>query len=238
MRLQRSAVWAVAVVVSTMLYGCAQILMPVGAGFGAGRISTGPQLPDTDPERFIYRIDDHRFLTAQADSTCQDSRIFYYDTRLGIRTLAAGNYGGGSRAFFQGYYAIDSDQYIAIPALGFSDYSGDLFYIRYSTDGGRTFKTFRAGGDEENTSVIVKGHLLYVTSYWKRPDSRMMHVYDLTKDPQLDESKDPHGNFERYVPRVDVSRTVSFDTTSPSGQTKWVCGDPIKPQMSDSTQVH
>src|ERR1700731_2125797 len=42
----------------------------------------------TYPEHFAYRIDDHRYITIKGNSNCE-GRIYYYDTRLGIRTSVA-----------------------------------------------------------------------------------------------------------------------------------------------------
>lgn len=90
------------------------------------------------PERFVYRIDDHRHITIKGNRNCE-GLIYYYDTRLGVRTAVTTTGLTLGRGAFAGYYAADSE-YVVIPAIRFSNYSGSLLYIYYSRDGGKNIQ--------------------------------------------------------------------------------------------------
>ncbi|MGA7817021.1 T6SS immunity protein Tli3 family protein, partial [Caballeronia sp.] len=114
-----------------MLAGC-RALIPPGASAGMNGTPIHVKSGDNYPEHFVYRIDDHRYITIKGNDGCEGT-IYYYDTRLDVRTAVAATgltLGAGA---FSGYYAIDSD-YVAIPAIVFSQTSGERLYIYYSTD--------------------------------------------------------------------------------------------------------
>ncbi|WP_157638589.1 hypothetical protein [Burkholderia ubonensis] len=127
----------------TLLTACTALIPP---GIPSGM--TNPAARGTPissyPERLVYRIDDHRYITIQGNRNCV-GMIWYYDKRLGVRTdVAATGLTLGAGAF-GGYYAINSE-YVVIPVIEFSQRSGSIMYIYYSRDGGRNFKSFLWGG--------------------------------------------------------------------------------------------
>jgi hypothetical protein len=178
------------------------------------------------PEHFVYRIDDHRYITIQGNDHC-DGMIYYHDTRLGIRTEVATTgltLGGGT---FDGYYAINSD-YIAIPALKFSQMSGVMLYIYYSHDGGRTFNRVLVGAEGGTSDVIIlDGKTLYFASVDEEASSsvRWAYVYDVSRDIDTRE-----GQQEAIGPddgRYIDAHLVPLKVNSPSGVTRWTCGPPM-----------
>ncbi|WP_157259188.1 hypothetical protein [Burkholderia ubonensis] len=208
----------------TLLTACTALIPP---GIPSGM--TNPAARGTPissyPERLVYRIDDHRYITIQGNRNCV-GMIWYYDTRLGVRTaVAATGLTLGSGAF-GGYYAINSE-YVVIPAIEFSQMSGSLMYIYYSHDGGRTFKSFLWGvyvsgkySGIENV-VVLDGKSLYITRKDRRPpnDVYTARFYDVSQDVAVDESQyalPPNGRFIEY-------RRVPFTLKSPSGLTTWTC---------------
>ena len=178
----------------------------------------------TYPEHFAYRIDDHRYITIKGNSNCE-GRIYYYDTRLGIRTSVATTGFSLGNGAFNGYYAIDSD-YIAIPALEFSEISGGLLYIYYSRDQGRTFKYFLASGDGGRGAIVIaKGDALYVAQRSSVQEAGLVwaKAYDVSHQIAIDafhNAVKPNGQF------IDP-RSVPLKIQSPSLSTRWTCGPPI-----------
>ncbi|WP_157379317.1 hypothetical protein [Burkholderia ubonensis] len=128
---------------SLVLLTACSLLIPPGIPSGMTNPAARGTPISSYPERLVYRIDDHRYITIQGNRNCV-GMIWYYDTHLGVRTaVAATGLTLGSGAF-GGYYAINSE-YVVIPAIEFSQMSGSLMYIYYSHDGGRTFKSFLWG---------------------------------------------------------------------------------------------
>ena len=208
----------------TLLTACTS-LIPPGIPSGMANPAARGTPISSYPERLVYRIDDHRYITIQGTRNCV-GRIWYYDTRLGVRTAVAATgltLGAGA---FGGYHAVNSE-YVAVPAIGFSQISGPLLYIYYSHDGGRTFKSFIWGAyiSGVNSSiqnvVILDGKSLYVTRKDRQPpgDVYPARLYDVSQDIALDDSQEalpPNGQYIEY-------RQVPFPLKSPSGLTTWTC---------------
>ncbi|WP_157660322.1 T6SS immunity protein Tli3 family protein [Burkholderia ubonensis] len=203
----------------TLLTACTALIPP---GIPSGMTNPAARGTPTSayPERLVYRIDDHRYITIQGNRSC-DGVIWYYDTRLGVRTAVAATgltLGGGE---FDGYYAINSE-YVVIPTIVFSQMSGPLLYIYYSHDGGRTFKSFLwgvniSGGD----FIILNGKYLYVGRMDENPPKKayLTHLYDVSRDIAVGEDRRV---VESADHRIDP-RLVPLSMKSPSGLTKWIC---------------
>ncbi|WP_157650404.1 hypothetical protein [Burkholderia ubonensis] len=205
---------------SLVLLTACSLLIPPGIPSGMTNPAARGTPTSAYPERLVYRIDDHRYITIQGNRSC-DGVIWYYDTRLGVRTAVAATgltLGGGE---FDGYYAINSE-YVVIPAIVFSQMSGPLLYIYYSRDGGRTFKSFLwgvniSGGD----FIILNGKSLYVGRVDENPPKKayLAHLYDVSLDIAV-------GDDRRVVEPTDHRidpRLVPLSMKSPSGLTKWIC---------------
>ncbi len=208
-----------------LLTACS-LLIPPGIPSGMANPSVRSSRSEDYPEHFVYRIDDHRYITIQGNDHC-DGMIYYNDTRLGIRTEVSTTgitLGGGT---FDGYYAINSE-YVAIPALIFSQVRGVLLYIYYSHDGGRTFNRVLVGAEGGTTDVLIlDGKTLYFASVDDEASSslRWAYVYDVSRDIATQE-----GQQEAIGPDdgdyVDT-RLVSLKLKSPSGVSRWTCGPPM-----------
>jgi hypothetical protein len=223
----KSKIYCIGVVAFGLLIlaGCAGLIPPEAA---AGMNGTPTRVKSTSdyPEHFVYRIDDHRYITIKGNSGCEGV-IYYYDTRLGIRTAVAATGLTLGVGTFGGYYAIDSD-YLAIPATVFSQTSGEFIYIYYSRDGGKTFDSFWAGADvsgryshEENV-IIVKDNLLYLARNNRDAPGNlyMATLYDVSRQIVVNESR--HAVLPDGRP-IDPG-LVPFSVKSPSGSSKWNCG--------------
>ncbi|MGA7817020.1 T6SS immunity protein Tli3 family protein [Caballeronia sp.] len=119
--------------------GCSG-LIPAGTAVEMNGTPTDVKNIQDYPENLAYRIDDHRYITIKGNDG-REGTIYYYDTRLGVRTAVAATgltLGDGA---FGGYYAVDSE-YVAIPAIVFFQTNGPLLYVHYSNNGGRTFNEF------------------------------------------------------------------------------------------------
>ncbi len=215
---------AVSTLSLAMLTACTS-LIPPGIPSGMANPAVRGTPISSYPERFVYRIDDHRYITIQGTRNCE-GRIWYYDTRLGVRTAVAATgltLGDGA---FGGYHAVNSE-YVAIPAIGFSQISGPLLYIYYSHDGGRTFKSFLwgayisgANSDTDNV-VILDGKSLYITrkDHYSPSEDYSARLYDVSQDIAVDQFRyalPPNGQYVAY-------RQVPFTLKSPSGLTTWTC---------------
>ncbi|WP_157376016.1 hypothetical protein [Burkholderia ubonensis] len=220
--MNRYLLWVVSALSLGLLTACS-LLIPPGIPSGMTNPAARGTPISNYPERLVYRIDDHRYITIQGNRSCV-GMIWYYDTRLGVRTdVAATGLTLGSGAF-HGYYAINSE-YVVIPAIEFSQMSGPLLYIYYSRDGGRTFKSFLWGGDSADDNVVVlNGEDLYVGRRSGAPKGMrgalyLAYRYDLSRDISV-------GDDQRVVnfkeARIDP-RQVPLSTRSPSGVTGWTC---------------
>jgi hypothetical protein len=173
-----------------------------------------------DSEHLVYKIDNHRYITIKGNDACE-GRIYYYDKKIGIKTSVAST---GLDGFFTGYYANDSAN-IVIPAIQFSEISGDNLYIYYSTDRGRTFNYFWASiYGLENQIIIAKGELLYIAQ--KSTSEKTLiwaHSYDLSKEIRVDKFRHVSPNQENTI----KPSSVPLETVSPSKLTRWTCGEPV-----------
>ncbi|WP_124515788.1 T6SS immunity protein Tli3 family protein [Burkholderia ubonensis] len=217
---------------SLVLLTACSLLIPPGIPSGMTNPAARGTPTSAYPERLVYRIDDHRYITIQGNRSC-DGVIWYYDTRLGIRTAVAATgltLGGGE---FGGYYAINSE-YVVIPAIVFSQMRGSFIYIYYSHDGGRTFKSFLwemyVSGKYSSIEnvVVLDGKSLYLTRRDRRPpnDVYTARLYDVSQDVAVDEFRDvlpPNGRLIEY-------QQVPFALKSPSGLTTWTCPAAINGQ--------
>ncbi|WP_155122924.1 hypothetical protein [Burkholderia ubonensis] len=205
---------------SLVLLTACSLLIPPGIPSGMTNPAARGTPTAAYPERLVYRIDDHRYITIQGNRSC-DGVIWYYDTRLGVRTAVAATgltLGGGE---FDGYYAINSE-YVVIPAIVFSQMSGPLLYIYYSHDGGRTFKSFLwgvnvSGGD----FIILDGKSLYIGRMNENTpkNSYLARLYDVSRDIAIgDDRRAVKSDGQRIDPRL-----VPLSIKSPSGLTKWIC---------------
>jgi len=227
----------------SILAGCAGLIPPEAA---AGMNGTPTRVKSTNdyPEHFAYRIDDHRYITIKGNSNCEGT-IYYYDTRLGIRTAVAATgltLGDGA---FSGYYAVDSD-YVVIPAIVFSQISGVKLYIYYSQDNGRSFSSFLRGGyamDEEG--ILLQGNKLYSINL-RRKDSDISPIAGYVDRKNLPPVAYEKQDIERatlfYVDREiktdpyqpgNVGQPIEIGQIppgihSPSGMVKWTCGNTIE----------
>ncbi|WP_198293983.1 hypothetical protein [Burkholderia ubonensis] len=206
----------------TLLTACT-VLIPPGIPSGMTNPAARGTPISSYPERLVYRIDDHRYITIQGNRNCV-GMIWYYDTRLGVRTdVAATGLTLGSGAF-HGYYAINSE-YVVIPAIVFSQMSGPLLYIYYSRDGGRTFNSFLWGGDSADKNVVVlNGRDLYVGRRSGAPKGMrgalyLAYRYDLSRDISVGDDRLVVNSEEA---RIDP-RQVPLSIRSPSGVTEWTC---------------
>src|ERR1700722_4635507 len=86
LEMKRCYAWPLALSI-VALTGCSA-LMPPGASAGMNGTPTHVKNITDYPEHFVYRIDDHRYITIKGNSGCEGV-IYYYDTRLGIRTAVA-----------------------------------------------------------------------------------------------------------------------------------------------------
>ncbi|WP_175948454.1 T6SS immunity protein Tli3 family protein [Burkholderia pyrrocinia] len=214
-----------------LLTACASLILP---GIPSGMADPAARGTPTSayPEHFAYRIDDHRYITIQGNRNCE-GQIWYYDTRLGVRTAVAATgltLGDGA---FGGYYAINSE-YVAIPAIVFSQTSGVFLYIYYSYDGGRTFKSFWAGADvsgryshEENV-IVLNGKFLYIARKSREApvDVYLSRLYDVSHDIPVGDDQHAIKPEGQWVDPHLVPLTIK----SPSGSTKWSCGPATDPQ--------
>ncbi|WP_420913166.1 T6SS immunity protein Tli3 family protein, partial [Burkholderia ubonensis] len=152
--------------------------------------------------------------------------IWYYDSRLGVRTAVAATgltLGGGE---FGGYYAINSE-YVVIPAIVFSQMRGSRLHIYYSHDGGRNFKSFLWGGyfsgrySREENVIILNGKDLYIA---RKSRDEPVHVYssslyDVSRDIPVSDDRSPVDP-KNY--RIDP-HLVPLTIKSPSGKIAWSC---------------
>jgi hypothetical protein len=94
-----------------------------------------------------------------------------------------------------GWLDIKTPDYIAIPALKFSQVSGVLLYIYYSRDGGKTFNRFLYGGyGGRNDIVIVNGKTVYVA---QTSEDQVSGVYN---NPTYQPSGEQWPNCEMTIP--------------------------------------
>ncbi|WP_157662131.1 hypothetical protein [Burkholderia ubonensis] len=211
----------------TLLTACTALIPP---GIPSGMTNPAARGTPTSayPERLVYRIDDHRYITIQGNRSC-DGVIWYYDTRLGVRTAVAATgltLGGGE---FGGYYAINSE-YVVIPAIVFSQMSGSLMYIYYSHDSGRTFKSFLWGGyfsgtySREENVIVLNGKDLYVARKSRDEPVRVYSssLYDVSRDIPVSDDRSPVDP-KNY--RIDP-HLVPLTIKSPSGKITWSCAAP------------
>ncbi|WP_230961849.1 hypothetical protein [Burkholderia anthina] len=180
-------------------------------------------------EYVVYRIDDHRYISIRSPQTCDghiDGNIYYNDTSSGVRTFVSFT-GSAANGLYRGYYAVRADPtYIAIPALAFSQTSGMQLRIYYSSDGGKTFQWFWAGGRRSNVAIILNNNKLYITSANERGGAEYSGksgvVFDVSTD--MDRRIAHYGEgisvFEKYAEKVyGIERNIK----SPSGVTHWDC---------------
>jgi hypothetical protein len=216
----KSKIYCIGVVAFGLLIlaGCAGLIPPEAA---AGMNGTPTRVKSTSdyPEHFVYRIDEHRYITIRGNNNCEGT-IYYYDTRLKIRTAVAATgltLGDGA---FSGYYAIDSN-YIAIPSIKFSQTNGILLYVYYSSDDGRTFKNFLAGGYGLGQDVfILKDKTLYIARKSHNPLQGIYEAYSFSVDSDVVDDSHRSGSLSRQ--QLDVMR-VPINTKSPSLSTSWSC---------------
>jgi len=205
-----------AVMCVATLAGCSA-LVPVGVSSNVA--ARGPSI-ESFPEHFVYRIDAHRYITIQGTKDCA-GRIYFYNTQTGIRTAVATTGMAVGSGIFSGYYAAQSE-YVAIPAIGYSEISGPLLYVYYSYDGGKTFKRFLAGGyGGERDVVILDGKNLYFGANSSDPSEGIYQAYlmDVSHDIA---TGDDHFAIRSERPEIEPSR-VPVKLKSPSGETRWTC---------------
>ncbi|WP_177314194.1 T6SS immunity protein Tli3 family protein [Burkholderia ubonensis] len=210
---------------SLVLLTACSLLIPPGIPSGMTNSAARGTPTSAYPERLVYRIDDHRYITIQGNRNCV-GMIWYYDTRLGVRTdVAATGLTLGAGAF-GGYYAINSE-YVVMPVIEFSQMGGSLMYIYYSHDGGRNFKSFLWGGyfsgrySREENVIILNGKDLYIA---RKSRDEPVHVYssslyDVSRDISVSDDQRP-ADPENY--RIDP-HLVPLTVKSPSGKIAWSC---------------
>jgi len=214
---------------SFVLLSACSLLIPPGIPSGMANPSVRSSRIADYPEHFAYRIDDHRYITIQGNDDC-DGMIYYHDTRLGIRTAVATTgltLGDGA---FRGYYAINSD-YIAIPAIKFSQTSGALLYLYYSRDGGKTFDRFLFGGYDPGLDIVIlNGKTLYVARMSQDPKEGvyLAYQYDISHELITEQGQQLVIGDTWIEPPL-----VPLSVRSSSGITRWVCGPSV-----DSTPNH
>ncbi|MGU7772640.1 T6SS immunity protein Tli3 family protein [Burkholderia sp. MR1-5-21] len=226
---------------SLVLLTACSLLIPPGIPSGMTNPAARGTPISSYPERLVYRIDDHRYITIQGSRNCA-GMIWYYDTRLGVRTdVAASGLTLGNGAY-SGYYAIDSD-YVVIPVIEFSQIRGSLLYIYYSNDEGQTFKSFLLGGySMSNDGVLVKGSMLYsmdirrkLTDFnpllgyvdpkklppvtYEDMDMSQVNVFNMAEEIKTEPYR--WGARGKSIASNDVPRGIR----SPSGKSRWICGE-------------
>ena len=149
-----------------------------------------------------------------------EGRMYYHDSKLGINTVVGSTgVSGAHTGPFHGYYAIDSN-YIAIPATEESGLTGARYVkMYYSTDEGRTFRSFFVDGTGESDEFsILKGAILY---WGQADDSDKSKIYEAYRIDFAQELPVTYGK------RIDIKKTWNFDyreiplsTRSPSGSTE------------------
>ena len=222
---------AVSTLSLAMLTACTS-LIPPGIPSGMANPAVRGTPISSYPERFVYRIDDHRYITIQGTRNCV-GQIWYYDTRLGVRTAVAGTgltLGAGA---FGGYYAINSE-YIAIPAIEFSQISGPLLTIYYSHDGGRTFNSFIWGGyfsgrySHEENVLVLNGKDLYVARKSRGEPVRVYSssLYDVSHDIPVSDDQSAANPKAHWIDPHWVPLTIK----SPSGFVRWNCAASADPK--------
>ncbi|EDT40928.1 conserved hypothetical protein [Burkholderia ambifaria MEX-5] len=180
-------------------------------------------------EYVVYRIDDHRYISIRSPQICNghlDGNIYYNDTQSGVRTFVSFT-GPMRNGLYRGYYAVRANPaYIAIPAISFSQTSGMLLRVYYSSDGGRTFQWFLAGGKRSDIAIIVDDNKLYMTSANERAGAdysgKSGVVFDISMnmDWRIAHYDSETSVFERYARQV---YGIARDIKSPSGATHWTC---------------
>lgn len=227
----------VAVALAIVLQGCAAQQPPVFmlADFLAAKV-----LPYDSPPQVIYRIDDHRFVTLENYRSCNYGQAYYNDTRAGIKA----NLGRTGIENYQGQLinADPTGKNLAFPASGppglpTRDRGLDV-YLRYSTDGGKTFKKFpymeRSLGPFEDSKkyiVVVTGEALFVVKkYQYRMD---LPDYDLSVRKYL---FDPTGSSPILSDSAWASKRklMPAGLRAPSNQDRITCDPSIKPTNPDA----
>jgi hypothetical protein len=176
-----------------------------------------PIPPDGYDEHLIYRIDEHRYFTIRGSHPCV-GRIYYYDTRFGMDVKTRIN-AGETRIMYQGYYTADSKHVVA-PLVSHPSNSITTVIIYYSTDEGRTFKYFIAGGyDKAEGFVVLQGDYLYSGIY--HPDNKRFSVsyrFDILNKPPLDGARSPDLENREKVDPSDIPFPTDFNSNK-----KWEC---------------
>ncbi|WP_157377892.1 hypothetical protein [Burkholderia ubonensis] len=240
--MNRYLLWVVSALSLGLLTACS-LLIPPGIPSGMTNPAARGTPISNYPERLVYRIDDHRYITIQGNRNCV-GMVWYYDTRYGIRTdVAASGLTLGNGAY-SGYYAIDSE-YVVIPIIEFSQMRGPLLYIYYSNDEGRTFKSFLRGGySMSNGGILVKGNILYsmyldrkqtdfnpLAGYvdpkklppvtYENMDVSQVNVFNMAEEIETEPYR--WGTRGKSITSSEVPRGIR----SPSGQNRWMCGEII-----------
>src|SRR5450830_356722 len=83
----------------SILTGCAYLYTP-----NTLNKKSAAERAERYKEHFTYRIDDHRYMTIKGTDSCV-GRIYYYDTKLGIRISVATTGLTLGNGVFNGYYA-------------------------------------------------------------------------------------------------------------------------------------
>ncbi|WP_143137523.1 T6SS immunity protein Tli3 family protein [Burkholderia ubonensis] len=205
---------------SLVLLTACSLLIPPGIPSGMTNPAARGTPISSYPERLVYRIDDHRYITIQGNRNCV-GMVWYYDTRLGVRTDVAATGLTLGNGVFHGYYAVNSE-YVVIPVIEFSQMSGPLLYIYYSRDGGRTFKSFLWGVNIADSGVVVlDGKSLYVGRMSSNPRTGLYlaNLYDVSHDIAIgDDQRAVKPDGQRIDPHL-----VPLSIKSPSGLNKWTC---------------
>jgi hypothetical protein len=167
-------------------------------------------------ERTVYQIDEDRYITIQGDRECVGS-VFYNNSKIGLRTLVKNKDNNRVGGMFHGEYAIDST-HVIVP-ISFNSYrTGDVVYVFYSTDEGRTFKWMSQGKGAD--LIVLIGDMLYVSSKKdKTNEITDARVYDISKDIPLDKNGIPIPNDKNYL----EPKLMPIFTISKSGMKKWWC---------------
>jgi hypothetical protein len=130
------------------------------------------------PPQVAYRIDNHRYfeIVPKENLACARARLFYVDTDRGIRT----NVTSWDRINY-GRLVIDAaaDQYLISPIIGMEpdcqtgDYASTMCdpRLRYSVDGGRTWKVTIPKNADVHGDVYLVGDAVYYSGQRARiPD--------------------------------------------------------------------
>ena len=196
--------------------GCAWLL-PDGVRAGVGGRANINRDESSWRESMLYRIDDHRWITTRGIMACE-GRMYYHDSKLGINTVVGSTgVSGAHTGPFHGYYAIDSS-YIAIPATEESGLTGARYVkMYYSTDEGRTFRSFWARGiGDIDEFVILKGSILYSGEFRSKDDHK---VYSANRIDLENGIPLKYGEVDWSVTRNFDIKEIPLFTQSPSGST-------------------